>query len=118
MLSACGTDHPFDRGQIYNDAVGTGDPVDGSSLSFATDIQPLLSACVGCHSGGTGGWTYDGGADALTQVRSVINTGSPGESVLLVKGSGGDNHGGGTVFGASSSTYEMIEAWIASGALE
>ncbi|NNE55104.1 MAG: hypothetical protein HKN32_03715 [Flavobacteriales bacterium] len=118
MLSACGTEHPFDRGQIFDDAVGAGDPLDGSTLSFGGDIRPLLSGCVGCHSGGAGGWTYDGGANALTQVRSVINTASPRESALLVKGSGGDNHGGGTVFSSSSSSYEMIEAWIAAGALE
>ncbi|NNE68993.1 MAG: hypothetical protein HKN29_01375 [Rhodothermales bacterium] len=114
-MLGCGTENPFDRGPDYD--TGTNESVVGD-ITFSASVIPALSGCTGCHSNGTGGWTYDGGADAFAQVMSEVDLGSPESSALLVKGSGGDGHGGGTVIATSSSAYADILAWIEAGALD
>lgn len=118
MLSAgCGTENPFSRGPGTEDDQIVG-PGPGGEVSFANNVVPALSACVACHRSGAGGWTYDGGAEAYASVLEVIDRNAPGDSDLLVAATGGDNHGGGTVFSASSDTYAAILAWIEQGALD
>lgn len=112
-LSACGTENPFDRGPREADFEDSFGPVTGD-ISFAQHVVPALNTCRSCHAGGAGGWTYTGGHD---QVVSVVNTGNPADSELLIKGTGGDGHGGGSVFSASSNQYQAILAWIQQGAL-
>lgn len=115
VLIGCGTDNPFERGPDFDD--GSIDmPAPGEQFSFAADVKPILNACVGCHASGTGGWTYDGGADAYSQTQEVVNTNDPENSPLLVKGSGGDGHGGGTLFTGSSAEYTTLLQWIQDGA--
>ena len=115
LLLGCGTDNPFERGPDYDD--GTVEmPLPGGQFSFATDVQPILTACVGCHTTGTGGWTYDAGADAYAQVQGIVDADDPENSPLLIKGSGGDGHGGGTLFTGSSTDYMILLQWIQDGA--
>lgn len=113
-LTGCGTDHPFDRGpDIENDVV---DPGQTSGISFSSSIQPILKQCEGCHSGGTGGWTYDGGGDAHAQALSAVDLSDPEGSLLVVKAIGGGSHGGGAVISKSSDAYNALLAWIQEGA--
>ncbi|MDZ4700725.1 MAG: hypothetical protein SH809_13530 [Rhodothermales bacterium] len=114
FLAGCGTENPFSRGFETNDG-GNGGPITGD-VSFAANVVPALRGCPACHSSGAGGWTYAGGGGAYGAVASVVDTGSPANSLLLVKGSGGAGHGGGTVLSASSSGYATILAWIEQGA--
>lgn len=115
VIAGCGTENPFSRGPETIDEGGG--PITGD-IGFSAQVVPLLRGCTSCHSGGAGGWTYAGGATAHAAVIAVVNTGSPDESLLLVKGSGGAGHGGGTVFARGSSAYETIRAWIEQGALD
>ncbi|MEZ4700412.1 MAG: hypothetical protein R2834_08785 [Rhodothermales bacterium] len=114
LVAGCGTENPFSRGPETLDE-GGGGPITGS-VSFSSDVVPLLRPCASCHSSGAGGWTYAGGANAFSAVSSVIDTGSPTNSLMLVKATGGAGHGGGTVFSAASSQYTTIRAWIEQGA--
>ena len=63
VLVGCGTENPFDRGPEYDDGTAVLPPA-AETVSFKTDILPILNQCTSCHAGGTGGWTYDGGAEA------------------------------------------------------
>ena len=115
FFSGCFSEHPFGRGP--SDGSNTGDlPL--TNLSFSSDIKPLLSTCSSCHAAGAGGWVYDGGVNAYTQAVSVVSPGLPEQSDLLINARGGDSHGGGTIYNASSDAYNAIEAWIAEGALD
>ena len=116
-LVGCGTENPFDRGEDFDDGTVEA-PGAAESVSFATDVKPALSKCSSCHAGGTGGWTYDGGANAFGQVLSVVDLDDPENSTLLVKGSGGNGHGGGKVFSVSSEDYKALLAWIEDGGLD
>lgn len=113
VLIGCGTDNPFDRGADLpygNDAAPTG------PLSFASDVKPLLRVCASCHSGGAGGWVYTGNVESFNAVLTVIDTINPERSQLLIKATGGNGHGGGSLFSANTSSYQTIANWIAQGA--
>ena len=116
ILAGCGSDNPFDRGQDLPKGALVDTPTSGQDLSFATDVKPVLQVCASCHSGGAGGWVYAGGAEAFTSVTSKIDTQNPEQSELLVKATGGDGHGGGAFFTASSADFQAIVNWIAQGA--
>jgi hypothetical protein len=113
-MIGCGTENPFDRGIEFDTGIEEGSGTE--EISFSAMVIPALSVCAGCHSSGTGGWTYGGGADAYSQVIDLINVNDPETSLLLVKGSGGEGHGGGTVLASSSSDYADIVAWVNAGA--
>lgn len=114
LFAACGTEHPFDRG----DDLPAGNEVTTPSapLSFSADIKPVLQACASCHSGGAGGWVYAGGVESYDAVIDEIDINNPEDSVLLIKATGGDGHGGGALFAANSSSYQAIVNWIEQGA--
>lgn len=113
-LAGCGTENPFDRGPDFdNDVI---DPGQSSEISFSTSIKPILQKCEGCHSGGTGGWTYDGGGGAHGQALSVVDLSDPEGSLLVVKAIGGDAHGGGAVISNNSDSYNALLVWIQEGA--
>ncbi len=113
-LAGCGTENPFDRGSDFNNEIL--DPGETSDISFSATIQPILQQCQGCHSGGTGGWTYDGGAGAHGQVLGVVDVSDPEGSLLVVKSIGGDSHGGGAVISQNSDSYNALLVWIQEGA--
>jgi hypothetical protein len=113
VLVGCGTDNPFDRGA---DLPGNGNEAPSGPLSFASDVKPALQVCASCHSGGAGGWVYTGGVDSYNAVLSVIDTINPQRSELLIKATGGDGHGGGSLFSANTSSYQAIATWISQGA--
>ncbi len=115
VLVGCGTDHPFDRGDDLPEGAIVDTP-SGADLSFSADVKPLLAVCASCHSGGAGGWVYAGGVESYDAVSSEIDTITPQDSELLIKATGGDGHGGGAIFSASSSSYNTIVNWISQGA--
>jgi len=112
----CGTDHPFDRGPDFDDGTVVVPPGPGDGVSFSFAVMPILETCVSCHAGGTGGWKYDGGPDAYNQAIQVVDIDDPESSLMLIKGSGGANHGGGQLFSVNSDEYDTILAWIEDGA--
>lgn len=67
-------------------------------------------------------WLIRGGSfQVLTDAAKGVETPridiqSPRDSLLLVKATGGQNHGGGRVFPENSQPYQTLEKWIASGA--
>lgn len=112
--TGCSTDAPFDRGF---DLVGVGaSGPDFDNVTFAGTVQPVLRSCTGCHAAGAGGWEYDGGSGSHAAVVGVIDSGNPTNSLLLIKATGGDGHGGGSIFSAASADYAAIVAWIEAGA--
>jgi hypothetical protein len=97
-----------------------GAAADGASLSFATDVSPLLAPCKRCHvSGQEAGDTKllfsgDVAADYATVV-TFVDTSAPASSRLLAKMSG-MGHEGGEVYAAGSPEYETVLRWIQQGA--
>jgi hypothetical protein len=115
-LVGCGSENPFDRGPDFDDGTEIGPPGGGDEISFSVQVMPEIDICSSCHASGTGGWTYDGGADAFAQAIEIVDTDDPENSLMLIKGSGGDSHGGGTLFAVSSDEYDLILSWIEDGA--
>jgi hypothetical protein len=103
----------------------TGGAADGGgdrkgTLSFATDVYPLLSVCLTCHvPGGMASNTsliLSGSATAdYAIVMQFVDTTAPGSSRLLSKLSG-NGHGGGTIYASGTPEYETILSWIQQGA--
>jgi hypothetical protein len=114
VLTGCGTDNPFDRGADL--PAGNQPDTPATSVSFASDVKPILQACASCHSGGAGGWVYTGGVESHASVMTQVNASSPELSEILIKATGGNGHGGGSFFNASSSSYQTIVHWITQGA--
>jgi hypothetical protein len=99
------------------DAAGT---ADGATLSFATDVLPLLSICKNCHvSDGQASQTaliFSGNTSTdYATVVQFVDTSTPAGSRLLAKIKG-NGHGGGTIYAAGSPEYETILTWIEQGA--
>ena len=94
--------------------------LDGASLSFATDIYPLLTVCMNCHvPGGAAAsspliFTGHAGTD-YEAVLKLVQTAAPASSRLLSKVSG-NGHGGGTIYAEGTTQYVTILAWIQQGA--
>jgi hypothetical protein len=121
-VSACGG---FDRGPPSPDGGDTEatDTAggDGATLSFATDIHPVLVRdCGSCH--GAGGVAAasafhlsSSAADDHAVVVALVSMSNPAQSELLQRASG-NAHGGGTILTTTSSDYQLIESWIAEGA--
>lgn len=143
MLAAgCGSTHPFGRGpsDTGDDDVTSGGeqtpsatetPSSGDDdvttgggsptpteppISFTNEVKPLLVRCTVCHSSGTGGFTYDGGSNAYNQAMTQVNVNDPPNSLMLIKMSGGQGHGGGTIYPTSSEEYQTVLGWIEDGA--
>ena len=114
LFAACGTDHPFDRGDDL--PPGNEFIIPSAPPSFASDVMPALQACASCHSGGAGGWVYAGGVESYDAVFDKVDLITPEDSELLIKATGGDGHGGGALFAANSSSHEAIVIWIGQGA--
>jgi hypothetical protein len=110
-----------DGGSSSPDAGGTGGD-GGETLSFASDVHPLLATgCQPCHhTGGAAGDTtfiLSGEASAdFSTVSALVDTASPAQSRLLKKASG-QGHGGGTVYAVDSPEYQTLLAWVSGGAL-
>jgi len=113
-LLGCGTDNPFDRGEDLPAGSNVNTP--SATVSFAAEVKPALQACASCHSGGAGGWVYTGGVDSYTSVSSQIDLQNPSNSLILIKATGGNSHGGGALFPVSNAKYQAILNWIAQGA--
>ena len=118
-LSACGTEHAFERGKAGAAGNLPSSPVSpGAGLNFSDVVKPELQRCVSCHAGGAGNWTYDGGDMAYAQVVGQVNLDAPSSSPLLLKGTNRSSHGGGAQFSEASDAYLAILTWIEEGAAE
>ena len=119
----------FSRGGLVPGGGGAGGPSSGAGgttggapLSFATDVNSILSGtCLRCHTaGGEAGDTtliLTGAAAAdFAVVLPLIDTSAPATSRLLLKMSG-NGHGGGTVYAVGAPQYQTVLLWIQQGAL-
>lgn len=100
------------------DGGGSGDGK--GSLSFATDVYPLLTICQNCHvAGGAASATsllFAGNAATdYTTILKFVDTSAPEGSRMLSKMSG-NGHGGGTIYAAGTPEYETVLHWIQQGA--
>ncbi|MCA9519159.1 MAG: hypothetical protein KC635_29690 [Myxococcales bacterium] len=120
LLSAC-TD--FERGDPpppKPDVVGTdsGDGT-GSTLSFATDIHPLLlDNCGQCHKQGAPRpylLTNDAPTDYAT-VKALVVVSDPPSSLILRKAAGYEGHGPGRILSPTGEPFLTIQQWIEEGA--
>lgn len=139
FLWGCGADNPLQRGEA-SIALGddTANPSTGNSPcaqalllakssrfaavtqqsdcpSFSADVFPVLQSCSGCHAGGAGGWTYNGGPQAYAQVLSAVDVDAADQSILLLKATNQNSHGGGALFAPDSAEFNSILTWIALG---
>jgi len=98
--------------------------------SFRNDVMPVFFR-AGCNNGschgasnGRGGFMlslfgYDAAGDyvRITQkTEARVDTAEPAQSLLLLKASGDDAHGGGKRFNHDSIYYKTLYDWIAAGA--
>ncbi|MDQ3266610.1 MAG: hypothetical protein M3Y59_23670 [Myxococcota bacterium] len=109
-----------DAGVVPPDGGGGGGD-GGGTLSFATDVHPLLlSGCQSCHrAGGAAGdtalvLTGEVEADYLEAI-SFTDVSSPTASRLLRKAAGA-GHEGGILYGEGSLEYQTLLNWISGGA--
>jgi len=89
-----------------------------TTVSFASNVMPILeSKCKSCH-GSSGNFTITDAASTYTNIanNNFVNTSSIDSSLLLSKGSG-SSHGGGTIISTSSTEYLSLKEWITQGAL-
>lgn len=101
------------------------------SPSFRNDIEPVLMK-AGCNAGSCHGsaqgkngfrvslFGFDPGMDYINLTRDNrarrLNTGSPDDSLMLLKAIGTVGHDGGTRFAKESPLYDTLHRWIAEGA--
>jgi hypothetical protein len=102
------------------EATDAGALSDGGTLSFATNVYPLLTICMNCHVPGgaasDSSLIFSGNAAAdYTTVLQFVDTATPASSQILSKVSG-NGHGGGTIYAVGTTQYETILAWIQQGA--
>jgi len=114
-----------------DDTTTTGEP---AGLSWALDVHPVVVANnCGCHGNGAGGLTMTGAANSHTNLVGVMSNqskfkrvepGDPGSSYLVNKLDGTHINVGGMgqsmPLGAPlfpKATIELVEQWIADGAL-
>jgi len=89
-----------------------------ATLSFATDVEPILTTlCAGCH-GTQGNFSITNNTPYAGTV-AFVDTTTPENSQLLQKGAAVVTHGGGNILGGTASAdYITIRDWIAEGALD
>jgi len=91
-----------------------------SGISFAS-VWPLIDGgCKRCHMPGgmaaTSSLLLTGqAATDYPLVRALVDPAMPGGSRFLTK-TAGQGHGGGVIYGTSSSEYAALLAWIQAGA--
>ena len=108
------------QGAKFDNSVTPPTPV---AKTFNGDVFTLVQTdCMGCHSGGTGGYTAS--ANQTTSYNSAVSktTQTPGQEAmsLLLRKAGrtnGTTHGGGTVWAAGSAKYNVVLQWIQDGVL-
>lgn len=91
-------------------------------LTYEDDIHVVLfTDCSGssCHIIGKGGYTVN--TDIIDSYNSAIirvdTEETPDQSLLLLKSTGQDGHGGGPVYALNGVKYRLILRWITDGAL-
>jgi hypothetical protein len=125
LLGACADfvrGDPLPDGGTSARGASDGGGSDGSAVSFAADVQPLLaSGCASCHtaSGAAGSTAFvlsgDAAAD-FTEASSFIDLSNPTQS-RLVRKAAGLGHGGGAIYAEGSPEHQTLAAWISGGAL-
>lgn len=119
--TAAGTDSAPGRIVSYNYYASLVDAnTSGTTISFATDVMPVLSDnCFSCHKNGDENFDVSTASTTFTNLGTytLINTADPVNSQLLLKGSGSVSHNGGTRISTTSTGYATIRDWITQGAL-
>lgn len=124
LITLAGCGDPFARGEAPDAVSGgggaggsggdTGGGAGGKEYSYTADVYPVFkSKCTACHnSAGPGAFklTGDPAAD-YAGIKTLVNTGSPADSALLVKGIA-------MGLSAASAEYETIKGWITQGAAQ
>ena len=97
-----------------------------TQVDFERHVAPLLGRygcnAASCHGAfdGKGGMQFSlFGYSAELDYQNLeprVDPDDPDESSLLLKPSGGEEHGGGALFDRDSASYGMIRKWIAQGA--
>lgn len=131
LLTLAGCGDPFARGEAVEALSGgggtaggsmggsggdTGGGAGGKEYSYTADVYPVFkSKCTACHSSaGPGAFKLSGDPAAdYAGIKTLVNTGSPADSTLLVKGTT-------PMMGlaAGSAEYETIKGWITQGAAQ
>jgi len=88
-----------------------------NAVSFENDVMPIFEGnCQSCH-GTTSKRTFKVGDAAYTydniSNNSLINTESPDDSLILIKGNGGDGHKGEDALTDENS--QIVRDWIEQG---
>lgn len=83
----------------------------GEEYSFSEDIAPIFTnrRCTNCHNGDNKFSLLPGTAYSELQTRALINTETPASSKILTTSHAASSY--------SSVDKQMIEQWIAQGAL-
>jgi hypothetical protein len=93
-LAACGDDD--DDGGAAAPAPTTCTPPATSTVFFAEDVHPMLQTrCTPCHSDTATTLPKFASTDrttSYTAARAAVNTTTPAQSQLLVRGNGGSGH--------------------------
>ena len=89
-----------------------------TTVSFASDVMPVLeNRCKSCHgNGGNFTITTVSATYSNLTLNNFLNTTTPDDSRLLLKGSGSISHDGGSVIAMTSTEYLTVQQWIAQGA--
>lgn len=107
------------QGALFDNSTNT--PPPPAPKTFSADVYPLVQAdCMGCHAGGTGGYTASGNQTASFNSAVSKTNQTPGQeamSLLLRKAarSNGTTHGGGTIWAVGSVKYNVVLEWIQDG---
>lgn len=93
---------------------------DGSTISFAANVSPLLVPCARCHAtgqeAGNTALIFPGSPDGdYAAVIPFLDTAAPSSSRLLAK-MRGLGHQGGTIYAADDPEYQTVLHWIQQGA--
>ena len=84
-----------------------------TKISFATNIQPIFTQkCIGCHNGTTSPDLRTGNSFASLTSLGLINTGSPGQSILYTEMA----PNGGMAGYTNTTDAQVVLLWIQQGA--
>ena len=92
---------------------------EGAPISYANNIESVLSSCTGCH-GGSGGFTlsYSNFSNTSSGGIPYVTAGNPAQSYLWKKLEGSAPGGNMASYGGlDQAQLDLIEAWIEAGAL-
>jgi hypothetical protein len=87
------------------------------NIYFNSVNRELSKKCQPCHaqSGSAAGHWETGN---FSSIRSLVDTSNPFNSLLLLKGTGKMDHGGGVLIKENDTIFKLVYYWAKNGALE